>query len=38
MMPARLLPLLVVLAAGGAIPAAFAATAYVPNEGSAKVG
>src|SRR4029450_4581974 len=37
MMPTRWLSLLVVLAVGGANPAAFAATAYVPNEGSATI-
>src|SRR6266545_4154271 len=35
-MPTRWRPLLAVLATG-AIPAAFAATAYVPNEGSATI-
>src|SRR4029453_8080148 len=37
MMPARMLSLFAVLIAGGAIPAALAATAYVPNEGSATI-
>ena len=37
MMPSRMLWLFAVLIAGGAIPAAFAATAYVPNEGSATI-